>query len=226
MDTDNGSSEFLLGEGSKPAADQNTLLRSHRAICISLLLVILLCIQILILQVVVWRNSSPPHASSSSVVRMHGLYCGNSSTDARIHGCHFDVFSFGWYPLECWDDELYNDFLERHETALRWETVDGTPVDVEEVKRGEHEFLISTWEFHLIHCLWAWEKMERAVLMKMPLDEWSLKYSHTQHCVHELMHQDQYEMQEMMTSATMFYPICGLSDSNLATLLGQGSSST
>jgi hypothetical protein len=147
-------------------------------------------------------------------------HCGNSTAEALARNCHFDVFSFGWHPPNCWDEELYNDFLDRHRGVLYWETTDGTPVSVEEVMRGEHSFLITTWEFHLVHCLYAWEKTTRAVLMKKPLDEWSPKYGHAKHCVHELMHQDRYGMKEMMTSSKRWYPLCGLSDRNMATLLG------
>ncbi|KAK5994230.1 hypothetical protein PT974_07673 [Cladobotryum mycophilum] len=167
---------------------------------------------------------SPARSQDSPPSTFHRSHCGNSTEEALERNCHFDVFSFGWHPLECFDEELYTDFIKRHQHVLYWETTDGKPVDVASVMRGEHGFVVTTWEFHLVHCLYAWEKTTRSVLRGSPLDEWSPRYGHTRHCVHELMNQDRYPMKEIMTSAKRWYPACGLSERNLATLLGDHSS--
>jgi hypothetical protein len=96
--------------------------------------------------VLIWIKSN---AIERDITTMHesAFTCGTTPLEARKSGCHFDVISYGWYPPQCWDEELYNDFLRSHNWT--WLSTEYEPLPVEEVQRGEHKRVLTMRGFHL-----------------------------------------------------------------------------
>ncbi|OJJ47404.1 hypothetical protein ASPZODRAFT_16085 [Penicilliopsis zonata CBS 506.65] len=128
--------------------------------------------------------------SSSSHSPLHiPATCGTSIAEARKHGCHFDPMSFSWLPPRCYDVELSAEFLQRSDWEWYLDAKGMLPVPRETVLAGEHESLYVSWEYHLVHCTYAWRKMHRAVMMQVPLDGYIRQYAHTEHCERMLLRQ-------------------------------------
>ncbi|KAL1847414.1 hypothetical protein Daus18300_013946 [Diaporthe australafricana] len=112
------------------------------------------------------------------------LSCGNTSTEAFRRGCHFDAMLLAWTPQPCFDGKL----LDRYRAKTNWTWVDdpnhqgevsdalktpemaysrpeGTssaPRKALHQGQGQEGGWVSRWEFHLVHCAYTWELMERA----------------------------------------------------------------
>lgn len=104
------------------------------------------------------------------------LSCGNTPAEAAQRGCEFDMMLLAWTPHECFD----NDLLERYISTGNW-TWQSDPlheahvtnlnlVGASSVNRQGVRFIqqdgpgrwVTRWEFHLVHCAYTWELMERA----------------------------------------------------------------
>jgi hypothetical protein len=131
------------------------------------------------------RSSSPTHKtiSSSSI----SYNCGNTSAEARLKGCVFDIMNRGWFPPACYDAELTAEFDALGEALGGWKWYlnrEGT----EEISREEYEAgegpqpLFVTQELHLWHCAYQWRKYHRAVERNTPIDSYMGFYNHTVHC--------------------------------------------
>ncbi|KAJ5083622.1 hypothetical protein N7456_013049 [Penicillium angulare] len=114
--------------------------------------------------------------------------CGESREEARALGCHFDPVSFSWLPSSCYDGDLTEEFLGLKD----WEWFvdsDGSSASRDTVMEGGYDELYVSWEYHLLHCTYAWRKMHRAILSGRPMDNYIAKYNHTAHCEHMLLAQ-------------------------------------
>ncbi|PGG95020.1 hypothetical protein AJ79_10315 [Helicocarpus griseus UAMH5409] len=149
-----------------------------------------------------------PHTS-------HGVNCGNSPAEARKLGCRFDMITFSWQHTECWNEDFYLHFVARYNNIWYWETPEGVPVPVEEVKAGLHEVLNTNWEFYIVHCLYTMEKMTHGsswsslgAKQRQLLNAWSPQYVHAKQCMLDLMDREKYAGKTMMTGTRMWYPAC------------------
>lgn len=104
--------------------------------------------------------------------------CGSTPAEADTHGCVFDTMLYGWTHPKCFDEELMERYLHdgnwtwrddpHHEAPFSDATIVG--VDSKELaKRGlwtsspdSSGRWVNRWEFHLVHCAYAWELVERA----------------------------------------------------------------
>ena len=165
------------------------------------------------------QTSVVSSAEGSSVVSGSTIItdCGSTPEEARAAGCHFDAMNFGWFPSQCWDAELYHEVA--HGRNWTWTTMDNSPVSMLEAETGNHAELLTTWDFHLIHCVYAWRKFTRAVLKGNPLDEWSARYMHAKHCGHELLEAERFAADAMVTRTIRWYPKCGLDQQEMVDML-------
>ncbi|KKZ63355.1 hypothetical protein EMCG_02356 [[Emmonsia] crescens] len=145
----------------------------------------------------------------------YGAQCGNSPVEAHRLGCRFDMINFSWQHADCWDETLYAQFLARYKNTWYWETLDGEPVPVDEVLAGLHQVLNTTWDFYIVHCLYAMERvaqgssrLPRAVRQRHLLDDWSPPYLHAKQCMLDLMDTGKHAGKTIMTSTKMWYPAC------------------
>jgi hypothetical protein len=146
--------------------------------------------------------------------------CPRSPEAARQAGCIFDIWSYGWHPQECFDQELYDTMLalqfddfKPHNWTWRLPPPTRRVVPMEEVVAGLHEAVETTWDWHVTHCRYALLKVTRNLVRGDPLDEWSSAYKHTQHCAWVLHNHEWLDGDAMLTTDNMWYPACGTGDS-------------
>lgn len=111
----------------------------------------------------------------------HAKSCGSSAEEARTLSCRFDVIRFAWVPDDCHDGSLSNEFLEEHNWRWWRDTEHQAEVPISEVQLGEQSFF-TTWEYHLVHCIYSLKLMHRALLHGRPVDNVTASYEHTEHC--------------------------------------------
>jgi hypothetical protein len=104
--------------------------------------------------------------------------CGSTPAEADTHGCVFDTMLYGWTHPKCFDKELMERYLHdgnwtwrddpQHEAPFSDATITGVDTK-EQAKRGLWASRpdgsgrwVNRWEFHLVHCAYAWELVERA----------------------------------------------------------------
>ena len=153
--------------------------------------------------------NSPDAFSSMSTSRQEGTWdqCGNSPADAIERGCRFDVMSFSWLPLPCYDSRLSAEFLALRDWHWYLDSTDGQEVPVNEVELGIHDQLFVTWEYHLNHCTYMWKKLHRAILQDGPIDGYIGNYNHTLHCA-EVLVGHSVPLTEKNTFIFIKYPTC------------------
>ena len=124
--------------------------------------------------------------------------CGNSPDTARAMGCHFDIMSFSWLPAACYDTELSYNFTYAYPnvtTPTRWQWYEdeygGKPVPLADVETGNYKKLYVTWEYHVVHCVFMWKKLHRAVNSGGRVDSYVGNLAHTEHCARILLDQDE-----------------------------------
>ncbi|ODH35802.1 hypothetical protein ACO22_02867 [Paracoccidioides brasiliensis] len=149
--------------------------------------------------------------SSNQLQRMQLLYtsqCGNSPSQARKRGCHFDMIDFSWQQANCWDEDLYTGFLTRYKDIWYWETPEGNPVPLDEVQAGLYPALHTNWNFYVVHCLYILERMMQGSSSLQLLDDWSPRYSHAKQCTLDLKDTEKFLGNTMMTTVKMWYASC------------------
>lgn len=139
--------------------------------------------------------------------------CGSTPAQAKALGCNFDIISFCWLPDRCYDAELSSSF----EKLAQWEWyMDHNrtkPVPKTEALTGNFDGLYVSWEYHIQHCVYMWEKMHRALLGegKRAVDGYIGPYSHTEHCGNMLLSRGKgFELTNFNTRIRVKYPDCGI----------------
>ncbi|KAF4618424.1 hypothetical protein G7Y89_g14882 [Cudoniella acicularis] len=167
--------------------------------------------------------------------------CGSSSAEAIAAGCHFDIFSFGWYPRECTDLQLYNESMDVFHSQIgdasafflrpsvrsepSYSNYEVLPLSVlKDYALGEnsihgimtdHQEVLGTWEQYLVACSYSWQKVQRAAMRNWPLDEWSSSYALASRCGQDLLHREKRESESIMWHLKPWFPKCGLEAEDL-----------
>lgn len=142
------------------------------------------------------------------------LTCGNTSAEAVRRGCHFDAMLLAWTPRLCFDGAMLeryraktnwtwiedphhegevSDALTRPEEAHRGSGAAGSPSARRKALRkggqeGGNGGWVTRWEFHLVHCAYTWELLERAYHGGDGEDVWVIPElyvegpEHAEHC--------------------------------------------
>ncbi|KAK4191065.1 nucleotide-sugar transporter-domain-containing protein [Podospora australis] len=163
-------------------------------------------------------TSSLAPSSSSSLPPLANKYtmhspCGSTPTEAREHGCRFDINSFCWLPPPCDDEPLAQEFDQL--AAWEWYRDENKtqPVSREQVATGEFTDLHVSWEYHLQHCTFMWRKLHRAILGsggKAAVDSYIGEMKHTRHCSEMLLNYRDEPLDTFDTFIVVKYPHCGL----------------
>jgi hypothetical protein len=87
-----------------------------------------------------------------------------------------------WEPPGCIDDDLLQEVLS--EAPLQWfrDAEHELPVSQDEVSRGEWARLYPDFNHHIVHCVYTWRMLHRAVLRGIGVPDDLLDYNHTVHC--------------------------------------------
>lgn len=110
--------------------------------------------------------------------------CGNTPAEARAKGCVFDVMMQLWTPPACYDELLSERYLAGGNWTW-WADPEAThELSLDEMRLGEHPVIFVIQDYHKEHCIFAWEKLVRALRNEWPLIEELVSYDHVMHCKH------------------------------------------
>jgi len=113
--------------------------------------------------------------------------CGSTPEEARERGCIFDVMMQLWCPAECYDGNLSERFLASGKWTWWADAGATTVISDEDMKLGEHDRVYVSADYHKQHCIFAWEKLVRALRNKWPLIEQLISVDHAMHCQHKTL---------------------------------------
>ncbi|KAI1381354.1 hypothetical protein F4677DRAFT_402756 [Hypoxylon crocopeplum] len=166
----------------------HSALRSWRTAIISIL-TLLFGISVII---AIQSHDFSPRASS--------LHCGRSNTtaEAEVLGCVFDILSYSWTPRQCFDEDTASEFNE-----WLWESgrqmgafpffydVEGKDRIQDEQALGENfgTAIHTTQEEHLAHCTFMMRRIHRVSESngRLRLNSRYGSLEHTKHCSHEIL---------------------------------------
>ncbi|EHY53769.1 hypothetical protein HRR83_003983 [Exophiala dermatitidis] len=113
--------------------------------------------------------------------------CGYSPKEAREKGCVFDVMMQLWTPAACFDEVLSNRFLEVGNWTWYADPSATKAYTLEEMRLGEHDAVYVAQDYHITHCIYAWEMLVRAMRNQSPLITELISYDHVIHCRHKTL---------------------------------------
>jgi hypothetical protein len=114
-------------------------------------------------------------------------HCGSNYKEARELGCVYDVMMQLWMPPACYDSVLSERFL--HEGNWTWwsDPENGVTMPDEVMRLGEHTVAYMLMDYHKMHCIFAIEKLVRALRNQWPLIPELISYDHIMHCKHKTL---------------------------------------
>lgn len=132
----------------------------------------------------------PSRASSA-------CYCGKDIDEARQRGCTFDILSSAWLPPECRDEALTAEF-EAAAPDGYWQFYADKPlqepVDMDYVLAMSGDlssYYWVSWEFHVTHCFFLWQKQLMAREGGVIFEERFDSIGHVRHCLHVFQNRHQ-----------------------------------
>ncbi|TID17803.1 uncharacterized protein E2P81_ATG10778 [Venturia nashicola] len=181
--------------------------------CYQLAFISLLAALALVLYAITTKLSIHNYTDSLSTDQTYNILrspCGNSTAEARALGCHFDIITFSWLPDRCYDAELSKNFEDVEEWDYFLDHNKTQRVEKAEALTGEYDGLYVSWKYHIIHCVYMWEKMHRAVLGlgKPAIDGYIGPLAHTRHCGEMLTMRLKFS--DYNTRIKVKYPDCGI----------------
>lgn len=114
-------------------------------------------------------------------------HCGYSPDEARERGCIFDVMMQLWTPAACFDSPLSERFLEVGNWTWYANPDASRAYTLEEMRLGEHDAVYVAQDYHITHCIYAWERLVRAMRNQQPLITELISYDHVIHCRHKTL---------------------------------------
>ena len=113
--------------------------------------------------------------------------CGYTADEAREKGCIFDVMMQLWTPAACFDEVLSNRFLDVGNWTWYADPSANKIYSLEDMRKGEHDAVYVAQDYHITHCIYAWEKLVRAMRNQEPLITELISYDHVIHCRHKTL---------------------------------------
>lgn len=113
--------------------------------------------------------------------------CGGTPDEARAAGCVFDVMMQLWTPPECMDTPLSERFLEKGNWTWYADNAASYAYTDEEIRKGNHDVVYVAQSYHRHHCIFAWERLVRAMRNQAPIIEELISYDHVMHCRHKTL---------------------------------------
>ncbi|KAI5360295.1 hypothetical protein Slin14017_G098560 [Septoria linicola] len=146
-------------------------------------------------------SSSPSNYEPSNATfagkPLNACYCGKNTAEAISLGCIFDMISPSWLPPHCHDAHLEAKFLSAASTYYpdsRWHYYTSpnrtSEYTIDQVRHfadyWEHGEGIAgatiSWEWHMLHCLYLYEKAMRARQGWVVLEQKYETVGHAEHC--------------------------------------------
>lgn len=117
--------------------------------------------------------------------------CGSNPEEARAKGCVFDVMMQLWTPPACYDSNLSERYLLNGNWTWWADTDASHTLSLDEMRKGEHPVIYVIQDYHKQHCIFAWEKVVRALRNQGPLIEELISYDHVMHCKHRTLSKEE-----------------------------------
>lgn len=117
-------------------------------------------------------------------------YCGKTIAEARSLGCIYVAMASAWLPPQCRDDALAADFESAGPGPNgTWSyfadmemAVEMSPEQVAALA-GTEKVYYTTWEWHVVHCLFYWRKLHRTQTAKgLTIEPRFNSDAHIHHC--------------------------------------------
>ena len=140
--------------------------------------------------------------------------CGSTRAEAVSNGCQFDMMSFCWLHPDCFDAELTESFLTSQAWSWYSDRDPTTGIAANEIPRdvaesANYDRLYVSWQYHLVHCVFMWKKLHRAISSTSPIDSYIGNLHHTNHCSDNLLRQD-LGFNLTNTAIEVKYPYCDI----------------
>ena len=118
-------------------------------------------------------------------------YCGKNIAEALERNCRFDVLASAWLPDHCRNDSLTAEFARSGPgPAGEWTYYAdknlSQVVDMDYVKSLSGDVTAHywvTWEYHIVHCFYNWQKQQYAREGGVVMEERFDAIGHSKHCV-------------------------------------------
>ena len=141
--------------------------------------------------------------------------CGKSPEEAEAAGCVFDLMTVSWLPLECYDGELTTQFMEEGpwdfylSNSTRPEALPEERVKIPSVEAISKttELMWTDRRFHVLHCIYNWKMMHRAIERGWKMESSLATYHHTEHCASTLANTS-VPLASVVTRVELSYPAC------------------
>ena len=138
------------------------------------------------------------------------LDCGSSPEEARSLGCHYEMNSLRWVPEACHDRGLELYFEQNFSFRYYNDSSGDFEIPKEVIARGETDNIHISWEYHLTHCLFIFEKVYKAALdgrenNRLHSNIWDREHFH--HCTKAMMQRNQ-PLSSLHTTVTLAYMTC------------------
>ena len=108
--------------------------------------------------------------------------CGQSPSEARQAGCVFDAILIGWVPWRCHNTALAAEFLEKKNWSFFSGRNSTGSISIEEFMAGEWSSVYTSYEFYVLHCIYAWRKVREAAKLGEVLDGYLADSHQVNHC--------------------------------------------
>ena len=175
---DDQDDEHELPEGAEQSRKSRQLLR-RKCAPFSHLIGIAACIAIAQLLIAVIANVG---IRKLSTVTYGVLDCGESPAEARAKGCFFDIMTYAWTPLACYEEDLAEEALRTGPWPWYLDKNATQEIPQDPAILGGIQEVWTTYDYHASHCLYAAKLVHRAALrggfLLQEVEEWN----HTTHC--------------------------------------------
>ncbi|KAK8037976.1 hypothetical protein PG994_014743 [Apiospora phragmitis] len=116
------------------------------------------------------------------------LTCGNSTQEARSHGCRYDVLLNNWVPAPCYDADFVAEYEEDGSSAAYHDAALTQRVEPAGEALGELEYYYTSRRDHVNHCAMMWRKQFVALFeTRAAVDSVVAEPFHTEHCSQYLL---------------------------------------
>lgn len=114
-------------------------------------------------------------------------HCGSNWEEATALGCVYDVMMQLWMPPACYDSVLSERFLKDGNWTWWADPEANRIMSDEEMREGKHDVAYMLQDYHKHHCVFAMEKLVRALRNQWPLIPELVSYDHIVHCRHKTL---------------------------------------
>ncbi|TLD37266.1 Major facilitator superfamily transporter [Venturia nashicola] len=167
-----------------------------------------ICAWILSVLLVYFYRAPTPKATSyiHNGFENRTFECGHTVSEAIAAGCKFDPTIFSWLPERCEDRELAAELQSNTTWTVHADLEGKIPLSDSEFSTNKTIAYVTNRN-HVLHCLYLWKRLHRAVLAGNPFPD-PLKYSHTLHCVKIILQALDQPPDEISNIAKINVPFC------------------